>query len=220
MSQNYQAFLDECCEKLGTNHNVNSFSICSFLLKEQLLWLFLFKKTFTNAGHIDAKLIDFSETCQKNPAKSWILVKIPPEILPWYQLIFITICPWKSFKNWLFSAKVPQNWQIFLQILTFLPRNRPTVPRILTFFPQKSCEIGRFSREFAPENPAKFCFFSAKYQKPWIKPTSKTLTLCAIRKINNKKYTFADSTRALLTARFMLSKLANISEKGPISFMK
>ena len=24
-------FLDERCEKLGTNHNVNSFSICSFL---------------------------------------------------------------------------------------------------------------------------------------------------------------------------------------------
>ena len=31
MSQNYQAFLDERCEKLGTNHNVNSFSIRSFL---------------------------------------------------------------------------------------------------------------------------------------------------------------------------------------------
>ena len=26
-----EAFLDECCEKLGTNHNVNSFSIRSFL---------------------------------------------------------------------------------------------------------------------------------------------------------------------------------------------
>ena len=31
MSQNYQVFLDECCEKLGTNHNVNSFNIRSFL---------------------------------------------------------------------------------------------------------------------------------------------------------------------------------------------
>ena len=31
MSQNYKAFLDERCEKLGTNHNVNSFSIRSFL---------------------------------------------------------------------------------------------------------------------------------------------------------------------------------------------
>ena len=31
MPQNYQAFLDERCEKLGTNQNVNSFSIRSFL---------------------------------------------------------------------------------------------------------------------------------------------------------------------------------------------
>ena len=38
-------------------------------------------------------------------------------------------------------------------------RNGPIVPRILTFFPRKSREIGRFFREFAPENPAKFCFF-------------------------------------------------------------
>ena len=31
MSQNYQAFLHERYEKLGTNHNVNSFNIRSFL---------------------------------------------------------------------------------------------------------------------------------------------------------------------------------------------
>ena len=31
MSQNYQVFLDERCEKQGTNHNVNVFSIRSFL---------------------------------------------------------------------------------------------------------------------------------------------------------------------------------------------
>ena len=30
-TQNYQAFLDERCEKLGTNHNVNSLNIRSFL---------------------------------------------------------------------------------------------------------------------------------------------------------------------------------------------
>ena len=28
-------------------------------------------------------------------------------------------------------------------------------------------EINRFFREFAPENPAKWWLFSAKYQKPW-----------------------------------------------------
>ena len=38
------------------------------LLNEQMI--IPVKKTFTNAGHIDAKLIDFSEICQKNPAKS------------------------------------------------------------------------------------------------------------------------------------------------------
>ena len=40
-----------------------------------------------------------------------------------------------------------------------IPRNQPIVPRILTFSPRKSREIGRFFREFAPENPAKSCFF-------------------------------------------------------------
>ena len=33
-------------------------------------------------------------------------------------------------------------------------------------FPRNSREIGRFFREFAPENPAKFDFFPATYQKP------------------------------------------------------
>ena len=31
MSQNYQAFLYKCCEKLGTGHDVKSFAIGSFL---------------------------------------------------------------------------------------------------------------------------------------------------------------------------------------------
>ena len=38
------------------------------LLKEQMI--ILVKKTWNNAGYIDAKLIEFSEICQKNPAKS------------------------------------------------------------------------------------------------------------------------------------------------------
>ena len=42
-------------------------------------------------------------------------------------------------------AKIPRNWSIF--------------PQILTFFPRKSHEIDRFFREFAPKNPATFCFF-------------------------------------------------------------
>ena len=35
-------------------------------------------------------------------------------------------------------------------------------------FSRNSCKIGRFFREFAPENPAKFDFFFATYQKPCI----------------------------------------------------
>ena len=31
MSKNYQAFLDERCEKLGINHNVDGFNMRSFL---------------------------------------------------------------------------------------------------------------------------------------------------------------------------------------------
>ena len=53
------------------------------LLKEQMI--IPAKKTLNNTGHIDAKLIDFSEICQKNPAKSAVftgcfLAKFPPEI--------------------------------------------------------------------------------------------------------------------------------------------
>ena len=143
------------------------------LLKEQMI--IPVKKTLNNAGHIDAKLIDFSEICQKNPAKSavfyWLFLgEVSPRNFPWNRPIFLRICPWKSFEIWLFSAKIPRNRTIFRRILTFLPR--------------KSREIGRFFREFwlfSRENPAKsadfsanlplkiprnFAFFSAKYQKP------------------------------------------------------
>ena len=37
------------------------------LLKEQII--IPVKKTFTNAGHIDRKLIDFSEICQKKSSE-------------------------------------------------------------------------------------------------------------------------------------------------------
>ena len=118
------------------------------LLKEQMI--IPVKKTLNNAGHIDAKLIDFSEICQKNPAKSavfyWLFLgEVSPRNFPWHRPIFLRICPWKSCEIWLFSGKIPRNRPIFLRILTFLPR--------------KSREIGQFFLEFAPENPTKFCFF-------------------------------------------------------------
>ena len=109
------------------------------LLKEQMI--IPVKKTLNNAGHIDAKLIDFSEICQKNPAKSavfyWLFLgEVSPRNFPWNRPIFLRICPWKSFEIWLFSAKIPRNRTIFRRILTFLPRNRPIFPRIFTFFPR------------------------------------------------------------------------------------
>ena len=53
------------------------------LLKEQMI--IPVKKTLNNAGHIDAKLIDFSEICQKKPSKigCFLLIvswgSLPPE---------------------------------------------------------------------------------------------------------------------------------------------
>ena len=118
------------------------------------------KKTFNNAGHIDAKLIDFSEICQKKSSKigcfllivSWQIPPPPPRNFLWNRPIFLIICPWKNLSKFeSFPLKSTKSADIL---------------RILTFFPTKSYKIGRIFREFAPENPAKFCFFSPKYQKP------------------------------------------------------
>ena len=76
---------------------------------------------------------------KKNPAKSavfyWLFLgEVSPRNFPWNRLIFLRICPWKSFEIWLFSAKIPRNLPIFLWIFTFLP--------------WKSREIRRFFHEF------------------------------------------------------------------------
>ena len=53
-------------------------------------------------------------------------------------------------------------------LLRKLPRNRAFFLPIIfqRNWPRKSREIGHFFREFDPENPVKFDFFSATYQKP------------------------------------------------------
>ena len=148
------------------------------LLKEQMI--IPAKKTFSNAGHIDAKLIDFSEICQKNekPSEIGCLLLIvcwrsfPPKF-PVKSADFPKNLPPKILRKLTFFRKNPAKWADFSAKFDFSPakisRNRPIVARILTFFPRKCREIGRFFREFAPENPAKFCFFfSAKYQKPCV----------------------------------------------------
>ena len=134
------------------------------LLKEQMITPV--KKTLNNAGHINAKLIDFSEICQKNSAKSavfyWLFLgEVSPRNFLWNSTIFLRTCPWKSFKIWLFPLK-PAKSAAFSANFDFLPRISHEISRFycefLTFFPRKSREIGQFFREFAPENPAKFFF--------------------------------------------------------------
>ena len=138
------------------------------LLKEQMI--IPARKTFTNAGHIDAKLIDFSEICQKNekPSEIGCLLLIvcwrsfPPKF-PVKSADFPKNLPPKILRKLTFFRKNPAKWADFSAKFDFPPakisRNRSIVARILTFFPRKCREIGRFLREFAPENPAKFCFF-------------------------------------------------------------
>ena len=90
-----------------------------------------------NAGHITAKLIDFSEICQKNPSKLavfyWLFLgEVSPQNFPWNRPIFLRICP--------------EN------------------PSKFDFFPLKSCKIGRFLSKFclfSRENPMKSADFSA-----------------------------------------------------------
>ena len=85
-----------------------AFAHCSseLLLKEQII--IPVKKTLNNAGHIDAKLIDFSEICQKKSSEIGC---------------FLLVVSWRSFppkfpvKSADFSAnlplKIPQNFAFF-----------------------------------------------------------------------------------------------------------
>ena len=70
------------------------------LLKEQMI--IPVTKTFTDAGHIDAKLIDCSQICQKNPCEIGC---------------FLLIVSWQSFplKLPMKSADFPKN--LLLKIL-------------------------------------------------------------------------------------------------------
>ena len=120
------------------------------LLKEQMI--IPVKKTLNNAGHIDAKLIDFSEICQKKSNKiGCFLLIVYPEISREVGQFFREFAPENPTKFDFSPAKLA--YFFFFANFDF-------------FSPRKSREISRFFREFAPENPTKFCFFSAKYQKP------------------------------------------------------
>ena len=135
------------------------------LLKEQMI--ISVKKIVKQRWSYQRKIDRFFPNLPKKPQRNRLFLLIVswrsfPRNFPWNRPIFLRICPGKSFVIWLSrenlakSADFSTNFEFFS---AKIPRNRPIFLRILTFLPRKSHEIGRFFREFAPENPAKFCSF-------------------------------------------------------------
>ena len=139
------------------------------LLKEQMI--IPVKKTLNNAGHIDAKLIDFREICPKKSSEIGC---------------FLLIVSWGSFppKFPVKSADFAKNLPLkILQNLTFLhwnPRNRPIFLRILTLsreYPPKSADfsanfdffpakLANFSANLPLKIPRNFSFFPRNIRSP------------------------------------------------------
>ena len=111
------------------------------LLKEQMI--IPVKKMLTTLVISTQNWSILAKFAKKNPTKLavfyWLFLgKVSPQNFPWHRPIFLRICSWKSFKIWLFSAKVPRNRPIFLRVLTFLPRKSH---KISQFCPWKFCKI-------------------------------------------------------------------------------
>ena len=129
------------------------------------------KKTLNNAGHIDAKLIDFSEICQKNPSEiGCFLLIVSWRSFPVKSADFSMNLPLKILRNLTFSAKMPRNRSIFLRILTFLPRKSDEIGQFFRkfwlFSRENLAKLADFSATLPLKIPLNFAFFSAKYQKP------------------------------------------------------
>ena len=145
----------------------------------------MLKKTFTNAGHIDAKLIDFSEICQKKPQRN---------------RLFFTDCFLAKFFPEI-SREIGRFSQEILRKL-FAPEN----PSKIDSFLLKSREMGRFFYEFwlfsrenrlkSADRSANFDFFPAKIPRnqpifPWICPwKSCEILLFLPRNIRSPVYCF------------------------------
>ena len=104
---------------------------------------------------------------QKNPANSavfyWLLLG---EVSPPPPEISREFAPENPSKFDFFPLKSRKIGRFFCEIWLFFRENPTKLADFSTNFdffpakiPRKSCEIGWFFREFAPENPAKFCFF-------------------------------------------------------------
>ena len=74
---------------------------------------------------------------------------------------------WFFHEFWLFPAKIPQNWPIFPQILTFSRENPTKLADFSANFDFFSAKSADFSANLPLKIPRNFAFFSAKYQKPW-----------------------------------------------------
>ena len=109
------------------------------LLKEQM--------TLNNAGHIDAKLIDFSEICQKKSDEiGCFLLIVNPEISREVGQFFREFAPENPTKFDFSPAKLA--YFFFVRISTFFPRENPAksadfsanlplkIPRNFAFFPR------------------------------------------------------------------------------------
>ena len=139
--------------------------LSELLLKEQVI-IPVKKKHLTTLVILKQNWSILSEICLKKIQRNrlfftdYFLAKFPPpRNFPSNRPIFLRICSWKSFEIWLFSAKIPRNRRIFLRILTCLQRKSCKIGWFFREFWIFSREIGWFFRKFAPENPAKFCFF-------------------------------------------------------------
>ena len=135
-----------------------AFADCSseLLFKEQII--IPVKKTLNNAGHIDAKLIDFSEICQKKSSEIGCFLLIvswrsfPPKF-PVKLADFSANLPLKSFEIWLFAGKPQRNRPIFLRISTCFPCENPV----------KSAD---FSANLPLKIPPNFAFFPWNIRSP------------------------------------------------------
>ena len=117
-------------------------------------------------------LAKFAKKIQRNRLffTDCVLGEFSPRNFPWNRPILLRICPENPSKFDFFPLKSHEISRFFCKFWLVSHENPAKSADFWAnfyFFPRKSREIGRFFREFAPENPAKFCFFSAKYQKPW-----------------------------------------------------
>ena len=136
------------------------------LLKEQMI--ITVKKTLNNAGHIDAKLIDFSEICQKKSSRIgcfyWLfLSEVPPPKFPVESADFSKNFPLKILRNLTFPLKSGEISRFFCEFWLFSGEN----PAKFDFFPLKSGEIDRFFCEF-DFSPAKIPRNQPIFPRIWV----------------------------------------------------